>query len=116
MKLHGTQRSLQAGVVRVGFWEEVALVLNCPCYGRGSTLHKPTGFSPPYPPRPERQISSFSDEETEDPLPKVMQHPSMPEPVLKFPHSRRPTPQSCQTRMAGHPILVTGQGFEPKAG
>ena len=46
MNLPGTQWSLRAGVIRVGFWKEVALVLNCPCYGRGSALHNPMEISP----------------------------------------------------------------------
>lgn len=93
MNLCGMQRSLPTGVVRVDFWEEVALVQNGPCFEwRLHIAHLQEAFTSLLQARQAGLILfSPTDEETKDRLSQIIQqHPDLTETVPKFLHPRKP--------------------------
>lgn len=93
MNLCGMQRSLPTGMVRVGFWEEVASVQNGPCFEwRLHIAHLQEAFTSLLQARQAGLILlSPTDEETKDRLSQIIQqHPDLTETVPKFLHPKKP--------------------------
>lgn len=81
------------GVIRVGFWEEAALVQNDPCFEwRLHIAHLQEALTSLLQARQAGLILlSPTDEETKEQLSQIIQqHPDLPETVRRFLHPRKP--------------------------